>query len=312
MATPCITPNPDIAGIGVRLSVYIQASLNLLCALIFAKDGRISNYETTILTRTSANLFVTSCSILLAAFIQAGTIRFSVYHALIVLNLSWINVFSAVLYLIIGTVNWFLVDLTGIGCMVSREEGSDEDAESDTVLFPCIANLCGMGAFGIVVWSKISKFGDQQQCTPLTFLTVFQNDIPVTSSSLHRASLGIYSIAAIPFINICVIIFLGVTTAGILYLIFVCLHAIFPRRTPEVRNRFLLVMGVMIVASIEILFIADTELMIKRSAGFVKPGESQWSFGQTLAMVMVIIPLIDTAKAAYKSWNKPGRKVWLN
>ncbi|KAF8153831.1 hypothetical protein B0H34DRAFT_661572, partial [Crassisporium funariophilum] len=97
----CINPNPDIAGIGVRVSVYIQAFLNLASALIFAKDGVVSVYETTILTRTSTSLFITGCALLLSAFIQTGTMGVSVYHALIVLNLSWVNVLSANLYLMI-------------------------------------------------------------------------------------------------------------------------------------------------------------------------------------------------------------------
>ena len=36
----------------------------------------------------------------------------------------------------------------------------------------------------------------------------------------------------------------------------------------------------------EVLFIANTELMIHNSVALVKLGESQWTFGQTLAMLM--------------------------
>jgi hypothetical protein len=63
---------------------------------------------------------------------------------------------------------------------------------------------------------------------------------------------------------------------------------------------------VVIVAFLEILFIVDTELMISQSAGIVGAGESDWSFGQTLVMVMTIVPLFDTAKAMYKSLDEPG------
>jgi len=73
----------------------------------------------------------------------------------------------------------------------------------------------------------------------------------------------------------------------------------------------MLIVGLIIIAFLEVLFIVDTELMISRNAGFVKPGESEWSFGQTLAMVITVLPFIDTAQAAYKSWNEPGRRIWL-
>jgi hypothetical protein len=51
-AQPCINPNPDIAGIGVRVSVYTQAFLNLACIAIFSIDGWISAYENAVLTTT--------------------------------------------------------------------------------------------------------------------------------------------------------------------------------------------------------------------------------------------------------------------
>jgi hypothetical protein len=54
----------------------------------------------------------------------------------------------------------------------------------------------------------------------------------------------------------------------------------------------------------EILFIADTELMIKRSSGLVKKGEGEWTFGQTLAMFMTILPLIETVKGLWGSYEE--------
>jgi hypothetical protein len=39
---PCINPNPDIAGVGVRVSVYVQALLNLASIVLFAAPDGIS------------------------------------------------------------------------------------------------------------------------------------------------------------------------------------------------------------------------------------------------------------------------------
>lgn len=103
MATlPCIIPNPDIAGVGVRLSVYIQAFLNLVAVAMFSRGGLISQSDYKGLITTSNNLFITGCAILAFSIVQGTTHGLSVYHALIVLNLGWINSLSAIHSLIIA------------------------------------------------------------------------------------------------------------------------------------------------------------------------------------------------------------------
>jgi hypothetical protein len=57
---------------------------------------------------------------------------------------------------------------------------------------------------------------------------------------------------------------------------------------------------------LELPFIVDMELMISRSSSLVKEGESQWTFGQTFAMLMVVVPVIETVKGVYKSWGDSG------
>jgi len=297
--TPCIHPNPDIAGIGVRVSVYTQAALNLICALIFAKDGQISDYEGTVLTSTSTNLFVTGFALLVNAFIQAKTTKFSVYHALIVLNLSWINALSAVLYPIINAV----------GMVMSLAHSLPPLSYSFTVFLLSIPYLTAMGAFGIFMWSTIDTFGDQSQCTPGIFFTIFSQNIPVTHPSLRKASIGLYSVTVPPFVNIAIVILVSAAICILLSLSFACITAVLPvgDTDDEDFSRFLLTGAVVIAASLEILLITDTELMIWRSVGIVvEAGESDWSFGQTLAMVLTVMPLFDTARAVYNSWNAPG------
>jgi hypothetical protein len=69
----------------------------------------------------------------------------------------------------------------------------------------------------------------------------------------------------------------------------------------------LLTGGALIAVLLEILFVVDTELLIKRSSPWVKGDESQWTFGQILAMSMVILPVIETAKAVHKGWEDERR-----
>jgi hypothetical protein len=46
---------------------------------------------------------------------------------------------------------------------------------------------------------------------------------------------------------------------------------------------------------INIVFVIDTELTIHRGVKQQQPGESQWTFGQTLALLLLSLPLRDTA-----------------
>jgi hypothetical protein len=296
MSQPCLNPNPDIAGIGVRVSIYIQAFLNLACTVIFAKDGKISSYESATLSTSSTNLFLTGCALLISAFIQGATSGFSVHHALIVLNISWINSFSALLYIIFGVVlsfsfaTWFEPGLRPLrtGALLR--------------LIPLsILHLSGMGALGIWVWAKVNTFGDQPECTPATFLTIFGQDIAVTSASLRKGSIALYSIITLPFLNLVIIILISAIIVTLLSLAYYYIHRSF--EPWESFDRYILVSGGLATALLEVVFIVDTELMISRSSTLVKPGESAWTFGQTLAMVMVAMPLLDTVRAGFKSWT---------
>jgi hypothetical protein len=96
-----INSNPDIAGIGIRFSTYALAFLNLVPATLFGSEGRISPHEEKTLDKAYTNLLFTSCALLLCAFIQAA--KLSLYHALIILNLSWTNNAGAIAW----TFNYF-------------------------------------------------------------------------------------------------------------------------------------------------------------------------------------------------------------
>jgi hypothetical protein len=157
-----------------------------------------------------------------------------------------------------------------------------------------------MGALGIWVWVKVNTFGDQPECTPATFLTIFGHNIAVTSASLHKGSITLYSIVTLPFLNLVIIILVGAVIVALLSLAYYAIHRSFDPW--DSFDRYILVSGVLPTALLEVIFIVDTELMILRSSTLVKPGESAWTFGQTLAMVMVAMPLIDTVRAGVKSW----------
>ncbi|KAJ7166178.1 hypothetical protein C8R46DRAFT_295158 [Mycena filopes] len=86
-----IAPNPDIAGIGVRVAIYVQALLSVIYPIYFARDGEISAEESKTMSRVSINISLTVCVLLVSTVIQAAPLGISLYHTLIVLQLSWIN-----------------------------------------------------------------------------------------------------------------------------------------------------------------------------------------------------------------------------
>ncbi|KAF7364262.1 Multiple ankyrin repeats single kh domain [Mycena sanguinolenta] len=60
-------------------------------------------------------------------------------------------------------------------------------------------------------------------------------------------------------------------------------------------NPFLLptVLGMVALFAINIIFIVDTEAMLRQNRRLEEPGEADWTFGQTLAMLLLVIPLRD-------------------
>ncbi|KAK7458086.1 hypothetical protein VKT23_009992 [Stygiomarasmius scandens] len=95
---PCIIPNPDISGVGVRTAIYIQAVLTLVQPIVAAWDGHIDPEELASLHAVYVSILLPGCALLSSAIIQANTFGLSVYHGLIVLNLSWINNTSALTF----------------------------------------------------------------------------------------------------------------------------------------------------------------------------------------------------------------------
>jgi hypothetical protein len=93
-----IDPNPDISGIGVRTAIYAQAILTLVQPVLAALDKFISEEELASLHMLYLGILMPGCALLLSAVIQTSTSGLSVYHATIVLNLSWINNTSALIF----------------------------------------------------------------------------------------------------------------------------------------------------------------------------------------------------------------------
>jgi hypothetical protein len=289
--------NPDIAGIGIRASIYIQAFLSLVPATLVGAEGHISLYEQRTLSRIYANLLVTSCALLVSTFIQAP--RLNVYHALIVLNLSWINNAGAIAW----SFNYFAsrsaAEGHGVVAYIKKHWRTPYSIRSS--VFASI-QLCGMAGLGIWVWAKLDTFGDQPECTPYTLASVFGKLIPVTKEPLRTTSFAFYLITAIPMINIFFFLILFLLPAFIAVVLAFLVETCW--NTYCNADRALYLTGVLSGGLIDLLFIIDTELMIRGNAGRVAKGEGDWSFGQILAMLMVVLPLVEVCKECQEWYQK--------
>jgi len=90
--------NPDISGIGVCAAIYAQAVLTLVQPILASIDGHINEEEMISLHHLYLGILLPGCALLLSAIIQARTHGLSIYHATLILQLSWINNTSALIF----------------------------------------------------------------------------------------------------------------------------------------------------------------------------------------------------------------------
>lgn len=279
----CILPNPDIAGIGVRVAIYVQSFMAPVLAIDALLDGKVEEKELDLLERMSMSVLLTACALLASAFVQASTVGMSPYHALIILNLSWMNNTNTYVYAILFCHN-------GLAPPTIDDTASTAD-DDDVLTLPAprkaaplvigSLHLSVVSAFGLWFWATVDTFGAAAQGIPPppTFYNILGHDIPTTSKALRGVSLWLYAERAIPIFGL------------IFNLAFFCLFtSLFGAISASC---FVVPAYVWIfwLVGLNIIMVIDTEIMIKRMAVYVQPGESEWTFGQTLALFLLALPL---------------------
>ena len=308
----CYKSNSDIAGIGVRMSVYIQALLGFAPAILATMDGYIDANEEDLLHTIYANLLLTGCGLLVASFIQVKTRGMNVYHSLIVLNLSWLVNASALTVCIIPT----LEEMGGVLQWAKNVWPTRRKRLLELVLVA--VHLWMMSGFGIWVWHDPSAFylarfpeakhEERKLCLSLTKYTVFGHDVPVQNASIRSLSLALYSVAGIPMVNAYFfVVVMGLFGRFFRWPLNGLMMKQFEGRRPQ-RSYYFAAMFPQLLVSI--YFMVNTELMIRRSKHLVLPGEDGWSFGQVLAMLLVIFPFYEgVVKPTARNWLKMG--LWV-
>ena len=311
--TPCIQPNPDISGIGVRASIYAQAFLSLGSLLIFVIDGEITFEEGLAINDIVMTNELTASALLLSAIIQARTYGLSTYHANIVLILSWIS-FVPTLFIVLGIIDALNdavrpTDPTeGRGKFRSRV-GWKGFLAGKLLLMHYIA----VAGFGLWIWSDVKSFGNQPQCTPQTFVVIFGYNVLVTNPVLKFVALLLYGeIAAASIVVLPYTIFVQSRYCERLLPRLYNYHRSITQGNnqglTQKQKRTKWIAFLVAMFGIEILFVSCTEVLIRRSKDLVYPGESQWTFGQSLAMFLVFAPLATTIGELQKGYQELREK----
>ena len=264
----------------MRVSMYIQSLLFLLIATIFASDGLVDTREGKALNKTCMTLLVVANALLIAAFTQATTSGLSFYHALVVLNLSWMLAANVIVICVLPTLDG---QIESKWHHWLRSFWPTRPGHMAATLF-ISAHLSLTGIFGLDVWANPTRIlGTSPECAQVTITYVLFTPISTTSPRLRIASLVLSSIAAVPILNVAVLTAAAVAVVNFVNA-FICRPYTFCRL-----YRFTM----FILALVDALFIANTELTVRRNRHLVDGNESKWGLGQILALLLVVGPIID-------------------
>jgi hypothetical protein len=123
-------------------------------------------------------------------------------------------------------------------------------------------------------------------------MTLLGQSIRLSSPSLQAWSLVIYSVFLVPALNL----LLPASLFLVLYIYLYRRHSLrAPARDQRKAGSLPVLLGLVFLLLVNAVFMADTELTIHRGAKYQPPGESQWTFGQTLALLLLSLPIRDTA-----------------
>jgi len=183
------------------------------------------------------------------------------------------------------------------------------------------AHLILLSAFGLWFWSTLPNFGVNQECIPSIRFIFITKPIPITSEVLRSRSKAIYIFSSLPGINIhiWILIFMLASMVGfaiavcslggllLLPMIVIFLFTSMASIWVELKKTFLefkwvimprLFFSLAIITTLtaQTFLIALTELTIAHNRHLLQSKEGDWTFGQTLALTLTLIPLIEVVK----------------
>ncbi|KAJ6573120.1 ankyrin repeat-containing domain protein [Mycena vulgaris] len=172
-----------------------------------------------------------------------------------------------------------------------QSEGSARRKSPMGVFFRKIVLVLGslhlslMAALGIWLWSDPTSFGTADPCAADT--VILSQLVPLGSSQLRSWSLGIDSLFLAPGLNL-------LLPAGLFLSIFLGyqeLHRRANSSNPRLQPSIVpIIIGMVLLFAINIIFLVDIELTLRHTRA---SEESNWSFGQILALLLLVLPMRD-------------------
>ncbi|KDR85479.1 hypothetical protein GALMADRAFT_234372 [Galerina marginata CBS 339.88] len=145
--------NPDIAGVGVRISFYLQAFLLVLLVDRSWEDAPLALWT----------FIVTSFGITLAAIIQREQLSF--FQALQLSNLIWLANFG--IFVALATYSRHKAEA------IARVQENGQIASDFKVKYGAMFQTLFSMSLTLYMWAKAPTFGNQPECSPFVKFVLF-------------------------------------------------------------------------------------------------------------------------------------------
>ncbi|KAG6875199.1 hypothetical protein C0992_004807 [Termitomyces sp. T32_za158] len=173
-----------------------------------------------------------------------------------------------------------------------------KQASMDPVIIIGSLHLTFMAAIGIWFWSNPSTFGSPDSCS-LSEVTTFVLgvDVLLGSKTLRIWSLLVYSILLTPLLNLIIPVFF-----------FATLLVFKSKGQRHFIEHSQAIMGLGVLGLIEATFLIDTEVTLAKNRHLVESGENDWTFGQTLAILVLLVPSRDLLQSIFDQGARKQRR----
>lgn len=292
----CINANPDIAGVGVRIAIYAQNFLALLLLLVALNDKQATPMQLRVVEAQTTSTLLTTCALLVTAIAQASKFGMSAHHVTIILNLAWMgtNTFTYFVSLKYSSVLSLFTSISR-GCPT----------------LPFILgslHLSLLAGFGLWSWTVMDMpDAVAHWCAPQSPVSphILGHNVVVSSPAFRLISLIIYGGFAVPGLNVVALngIINGYASLATLRPSWVLRKRKESLQSPPIpdayhflRDRYFLAL----LLAVNIVIAVYTESIIKQASHFLKPGGSRWTFGQTLALLLLMLPILEIARFSAK------------
>jgi len=189
-------------------------------------------------------------------------------------------------------------------------------------------HLTLLSGFGWWFWSTLPNFGINQECIPSIRFVFFTKSIPITSKTFRSRFKSIYIFSSLPAINI--VIWINIFLCCTFVFLFMLLpflwvphwiqrmrrkwvHRKVPSSSQPVSAeegddswfpRLFFTCALITTLAAQAFLMTLTELTIAHNQPLIQSKEGDWTFGQTLALTLTLIPLIEVIKFL---WEKRPR-----